>query len=29
MENGLELSFGSDWGASGRDYSVMASLEAC
>ena len=28
MDSGLELAFGSDWGASGRDYSVMASLEA-
>ena len=28
MDSGLELGFGSDWGSSGRDYSVMASLEA-
>jgi len=28
MDSGLELGFGSDWGSSGRDYSVMASLAA-
>ncbi|MGD8734290.1 MAG: amidohydrolase [Gammaproteobacteria bacterium] len=28
MGSGIELAFGSDWGSSGRDYGVMASLEA-
>jgi predicted amidohydrolase YtcJ len=28
MGRGVELAFGSDWGSSGRDYGVMASLEA-
>ena len=28
MGSGIEPAFGSDWGSSGRDYGVMASLEA-